>query len=338
MMDGIYTLANDVVYDQLVALLNSIEANAGKAYPVCIIAYDDNLEKVRTEVARRSNVTLLEDQSLFEFWEDYSYDVWKTHPTALETWKDRGITTRFYRVGENHRYCAFDEAAPFDRFIYLDADTLVLGPISPFFDALDHPGNDFVVYDFQFKDPSHIFNLNSDRLISLFPQGQVSRDIFCSGCYAARKGCFSREQLTWLVSQLKEGDSDILYLGAPNQSVLNYMVTKSGLKVHNLAFHLPPEKVSGNSVTSSHFQAVNHVLYDKEARLIYLHFIGISSKIFRRLCMGENLDFPYRDIFLHYRYLRDPQEQPQFVGKPVSYKPQPPSLSTRILKKLGLAR
>ncbi|WP_375539518.1 hypothetical protein [Planktothrix sp. FACHB-1365] len=34
---GIYTLANDVVFDQLVALLNSIEVNISPDIPVCVI-------------------------------------------------------------------------------------------------------------------------------------------------------------------------------------------------------------------------------------------------------------------------------------------------------------
>ncbi len=42
-MDGICTLANDRVYDQLIALLNSIEVNGGKALPVCVYPYDDNI-------------------------------------------------------------------------------------------------------------------------------------------------------------------------------------------------------------------------------------------------------------------------------------------------------
>ncbi len=55
-MDGIYTLANDVVYDQLVALLNSIEVNVGWDMPVCVIAYDDRLDKVRSEIEKRKNI------------------------------------------------------------------------------------------------------------------------------------------------------------------------------------------------------------------------------------------------------------------------------------------
>jgi hypothetical protein len=34
-MNGIYTLANDKAFDQLVALLNSIEANYSEDAPVC---------------------------------------------------------------------------------------------------------------------------------------------------------------------------------------------------------------------------------------------------------------------------------------------------------------
>ena len=48
MTEGIYILANDVVFDQLVALLNSLEVNAGKNYPVSIIPYDDRLERVES--------------------------------------------------------------------------------------------------------------------------------------------------------------------------------------------------------------------------------------------------------------------------------------------------
>ena len=47
---GIYTLANDVVYDQLIALLNSIEIHVSSSLPICIIPYDDRLDKVKSEI------------------------------------------------------------------------------------------------------------------------------------------------------------------------------------------------------------------------------------------------------------------------------------------------
>jgi hypothetical protein len=334
MTDGIYTLANDAVYDQLVALLNSIEANAGEEMPVCIIAYDDRLDRVREEVARRKNVTLLEDQSIFARWEEFSTQVWQAHPHAMQTWQEEKGISGVYRLQCNHRYAAFDPEAPFDRFIYLDADTLLMGSPKLIFDALDT--HDFVVYDFQYKDPSHIFNLKSSKLFELFPEEEIRSRIFCSGCFASKRGLFDQEQRDWLVSKLAEGDAEVLYLGAPNQSVLNFMTMRSEIPVYNLALHLPQEQRAGNSVTSSHFEEQNHVLYDRGRRLTYLHYIGVSSKLFARLCAGEDVTFPYRDVFLHYRYLRNPEQRPQVFTEPEPAQ-KPSNLAGRVLRKIGLS-
>ncbi|MBE9068488.1 sugar transferase [Leptolyngbya cf. ectocarpi LEGE 11479] len=332
MKRGIYTLANDVVYDQLVALLNSIEQNSGHI-PVCVIAYNDDIERVTAEVAQRDNVSLLDDATLFKFWEDFSLRVWQTHPTAIKKWKASGVKTQFYRVGENHRYVSFDPAAPFDEFIYLDADTLVLQPLDFMFERLSQA--DVVVYDFQFKDLSHIFNVNSDKLEIVFSAERLQRDIFCSGCYASKRGLFSEAELDHVVDTLGQGNSDVLYMGAPNQSLLNYMVQINNRSVHNVALEWRPEgKATGNAVSSKHFEERDGLVYDRGKRLSYLHYIGLSSKLFRRVCSGENLDFPYRQTFLHYRYLHEPM--PELLGKPRAYN-QPPSLQQRLMKKIGLA-
>ncbi|MEM9806307.1 MAG: Npun_R2821/Npun_R2822 family protein [Cyanobacteria bacterium P01_D01_bin.56] len=332
MKRGIYTLANDVVYDQLVALLNSIEQNSGHI-PVCVIAYNEVTERVAAEVAKRENVFLLNEPDLFQFWEDFSLRVWQTHPTAIQQWKASGIKTQFYRVGENHRYVSFDPAAPFEEFIYLDADTLVLQPLDFMFERLSQA--DVVVYDFQFKDLSHIFNVNSDKLSTVFTEERLKRDIFCSGCYASKRGLFSQAELDHVVETLGQGNSDVLYMGAPNQSLLNYMVQINNHSVHNVALEWRPQgKATGNAVSSTHFEEKDGLVYDQGKRLSYLHYIGLSSKLFRRLCAGENIDFPYRNTFLHYRYLHE--VMPELEGLPKAYN-QPPSLQKRLLKKIGLA-
>ncbi|MEA5463213.1 Npun_R2821/Npun_R2822 family protein [Leptothoe sp. PORK10 BA2] len=332
MTRGIYTLANDVVYDQLVALLNSIQQNSGHT-PVCVIAYNDDIEKVAAEVAKRDQVSLLNDPTLFKFWEDFSLRVWQTHPTAIQQWKASGVKTQFYRVGENHRYVSFDQAAPFEEFIYLDADTLVMQPLDFMFERLTQA--DVVVYDFQFKDLSHIFNVSSDKLTTVFSEERLQRDIFCSGCYASRRGLFSAAELDHVVETLAQGNADVLYMGAPNQSLLNYMVQINHHSVHNMALEWRPQgKATGNAISSKHFEEKDGFVYDQGNLLSYLHFIGLSSRVFRRVCNGENLDFPYRQTFLHYRYLHEPM--PEFQGKAQDYN-QPPSLKTRLLKKIGLA-
>jgi hypothetical protein len=89
---------------------------------------------------------------------------------------------------------------------------------------------------------------------------------------------------------------------------------------------LPKEERTGCCVTSPHFQALDNILYNQGKRLTYLHYIGLSSSLFTRLCSGENLDFPYRDIFLHYRYLYEPSQRPIFTGSPKPYSTTDPNL------------
>lgn len=218
----------------------------------------------------------------------------------------------------------------------MDADTLLMDSVRPIFAALDQ--HDSVVYDFQFTDLSHVYNEASPQLRQVFSAERLQTEIFCSGFYASKKGLFGAAQRDWLLDELQQGDAALLYPMAPDQTILNYMVMKSGLNSCNLALTLPPEQCTGCCVTSNHFTAQDQILYDCGKRLTYIHYIGLSSKIFERLCQGENLEFPYRDLFLHYRYLHEPDQAPIFLDKPKPYNAQP-RLHQRVLRKLaGLAR
>ena len=329
---GIYTLANDVVYDQLVALLNSIETNVSPEFPVCVIPYDTRITKVSEEINRRpGNITLFDDGEALNRWEQFATNIWQHHPTAFDVWNLRGVSG-VNRMGMHRRFCAFD--GPFERYIYLDADTLVLGDIQPILEPLDEV--DWVVYDFQFKDPTHVFNVHSPQLNQVFSEADLAK-IFCAGMYASRRGVFSNDQLDWLSVQLKT-EADVLYINGPDQAIVNYMVLKLGLNIRNLSKYLPKEQVTGCCATSSHFERQGDYLVDRGKRLTYLHYIGIGASVFRRLCAGENLDFPYRDIFLHYRYLHS--QPPVFEGKlrpPVAPEPLPQSLLRRLKSRLKTA-
>lgn len=332
MTNGIYILANDVVYDQLVALLNSIEANAGKKYPICIIPYDDRLELVRREIKTRGNVQLFEDSDAIARWDSFAVEVWQTHPTIISEWRQKGITGIF-RKGMHRRFSLFD--GPFESYIYLDADILILNSLDFVFEQLNK--HDWVVYDFQYNDPSHVYNVRSPKLLEVFPQERIEKEIFCAGFYATKRGIFDKEQREWLLSQLMLGESEILYPSAPDQTILNYMVMRSGISSYNFAHELPESDRTGCCVTSPHFQEQDYILYDKGNRLTYLHYIGLFASLFTRLCAGENIGFPYRDLFLHYRYLYEPEKRPKFNGKPKAYN-QPPNLATKLLRKLNFIK
>lgn len=327
-MNGICTLANDYVYDQLVALLNSIEQVYGQQMPVCIYPYDDQTERIAELIKQRPQVQLYQDQNSIAQWDQFVRQVWDAHPTARQWWGSDDLDY-YHRVGTHRRFCAFD--GPFDRFIYMDADTLLLDSVDFIFETLER--RDWVVYDYQHKDLTHVYDVKSPKLYQVFAPGRVQTEIFCSGFYAAKRNLFNSTARTELLSLLQNGEAELLYPMAPDQTILNYMVMRSGIPAINLALSLPANQTTGNCVTSPHFEARDQRLYDQGKPLVYLHYIGISSKFFRRLCAGENLDFPYRDLFLHYRFLQEPR--PEFVGPPVAYD-APPPLQQRLLRRLGL--
>ena len=332
-MEGICTLANDRVYDQLVALLNSIEVNAGKALPVCVYPYDDNTERIKAEIAQRPKVQLFDNQEIIERWDNFAKSAWEPHPTAKERWLKAG-SKGYHRFGTHRRYCAFD--GPFDRFIYMDGDTLLMSPLDRVFAQLDN--YDCVVYDFQHKDITHVYEVTSSKLLEIFPQERLNQEIFCSGFYGSKKGLFDGERRNWLIEQLRAGEAEIVYPMAVDQPLLNYMMMRSNFSIYNLALQLPKEERTGCCVTSPHFQALDNILYDQGKRLTYLHYIGLSSSLFTRLCSGENLDFPYRDIFLHYRYLYEPSQRPIFTDSPKPYQPPTPTFWQKVTRKLGLVK
>ncbi|WP_293334901.1 Npun_R2821/Npun_R2822 family protein [Microcoleus sp. CAWBG58] len=304
-MNGICTLANDTVCDQLIALLNSIEIILGSNTPVCIYPFDDQIQQIKAQIANRPNVFIYEDSASIQRWDEFMQ---AAAPERLNRKKSR-------LYGAHRRFCAFD--GPFAKFIYLDADTLVMNSLDAVFQKLEL--SDFVVYDFQFRDPTKVYNIQSPKLLEVFEQNRIDSQIFCSGFYGSKQGLFDQNTRDWLVAELQSGDAEILYAGAGEQPLLNYMVMKTGTNSYNFACSLPDSEKTGCSVTSPHFQTQDKILYDKGNRLTYIHYIGVQPDLIRRVCAGENIDFPYRDLFLHYRYLREPEKRPIFTEPLKSY-------------------
>ena len=313
MTNGVYILANDIVFDQLIALINSLEENVGPDLPICVVPYDDNTKRSRAATRTYPQVQWFDDRAILEKWETFATNIWKAHPTAFDDWAKRGMQG-VGRMGMHRRFCCFD--GPFDRFIYLDADILAMDSFDLFFDSLNE--FDFVTYDFQYKDLSHVYDVSATSLSTVFEPARLEAEIFCAGLFASQKGIFTDEMLSELLAHLRAGDADILYYNGPDQSILNYMVMKSGIQATNLARTLPADRRTGCCVTSPHFKQRDRTLFDRQVQLTYLHYIGISSRFFTKVCAGENIYFPYRDLFLHYRYLKE-AEWPALTGNLVDY-------------------
>ncbi|AUB40359.1 Lipopolysaccharide biosynthesis protein, LPS:glycosyltransferase [Nostoc flagelliforme CCNUN1] len=312
MIDGIYILANDVVYDQLVALLNSTEANAGREIPVCIIPYNEQLDKVKAEIASRNNITLFENYDSIAYWDDFATQIWKNYPRAQKTWRGWGFP-ELYRLPMHRKLCGLD--GPFDRFIYFDADTLLMGPVDYVYEKLD--AYDWVVNDFQYKsDLKFVFDGSSEQMQQVFNSDNLQSKVFCAGWFATKKNIFSPAIRAELLDKLIAGEAEVMCCLGPDQSLFNYMVLRSKIPYYNFAFH--DCKHSTGNHWSSQFDVVDNMLYDQGRRLTYLHYMSINSSNFTQLCAGEDVNIPYRDVFLHYRYLKSPEQ------RPTSFKRQSP--------------
>jgi hypothetical protein len=319
MNKGIYTLANDLVYDHLVALLNSLEVNGAKDIPVCVIPYDNRIGKVMAEIANRNNVTLFDNIDSINFWENFATQAWTTHQKAQKDWHKNGWQP-VYRLAMHRKFCCLDGA--FEKFIYFDADTLLMGNLDYIYQKLDE--FDWVVNDFQYKsDAKYIFDLSSKMITQIFTPEKMLEKIFCAGWFAAKKGVFSPNILDSLLQKLNSGETEVMSLRGPDQSLLNYCVYRSGISFYNFAYH-QPELVTGNH-WSSQFDVKDWVLYDKGRRLTYLHYMSINSTKFAQLCAGEDVEIPYRDVFLYYRYLKSPEKMPVLIS---------PSFLVRLQRKI----
>jgi hypothetical protein len=303
-MNGICTLANDTVYDQLIALLNSIEVILGSHIPVCIYPFDEKVQQIQAEIAKRPNVFMYEDMGSIQRWDEF-----------MEAAAPERLNRQKFRLyGAHRRFCAFD--GPFEKFIYMDADTLAMNSLDAVFEKLNESA--FVVYDFQFTDATKVYNLLSPKLLEVFEQERINSEIFCSGFYGSKQGFFDINTREWLVAQLQSG-------------------MKTGISSYNFARCLPENEKTGCSVTSQHFKAQDFILYDKGNRLTYIHYIGVPPDLIRRVCAGENIEFPYRDLFLHYRYLREPEKRPIFTEPLMSYADvSAPNLLERVLRRLRI--
>jgi hypothetical protein len=310
MVNGIYTLANDVVYDQLIALLNSIEVNAGQELPVYVIPYDDNIEKVRAEIDTRKNVKLFDNAASIARWEEFGSRVCKAHKRSQEMMRKRGLPPNF-RTQRYRKLCCLD--GPFDKFIFFDGDTLLMKPLDEYYNQLDE--YDWLTNDFQYKsDLNYIFNWTEEKVAEVFQRENISNDVFCSGWFASKNTVFSDTMLANLIEKLESGEADVLHWIASDQTLINYLVLRSGISHYNYARH---DQATG-SHWSSKFDVVDNILYDHGKPITYLHYMSISASQFTKLCAGVDVNIAYRDVFLHYRYLKSPEQRPQSFKRPSS--------------------
>lgn len=320
MTSGIYLLANDNVYEQLIALLNSINRNYTHSLPICIIPFDDKLKLIKEEIKNRKNIFIFNDQASLQKWDKFVTDFHQIYYNFQHESVNRKKTNI---INMHRRYCAFDGI--FDKFVYIDCDTLIFQPLEHILDKLEE--FDFIVHDFQrltairrgeVSDFGEVFSQEYESEVDL------ANRFHCSGFWASKRGAIATDDLDYFLKELAQGDIKIFKTWLSEQLLLNYMTLKKGLKLYNFTLDENSNHNTGVCITSPHFEEKEHILYDKGKKLTYLHYMGIKNERLQRLSDWEKLklpfknqalyladkvfkwqlgDIPYKDLFLYYRFM-----------------------------------
>ncbi|MBW4562834.1 MAG: methionine synthase [Mojavia pulchra JT2-VF2] len=327
---GIYTLANDVVYDQLVALLNSIEVNVGRDIPVCVIPYNEQLDLVKQELKSRNNVTLFENWEAIRCWDKFVNQLWDTHPRA----NDSKLTRPGWYKGFVHRkFAAFN--GDFKRFVFYDADSLAMKPIDDIFEKLDN--YDLVFNDWEHAKPRAYTELNIDAIESVtqFTEADLRPKIHCDSFFGSKQFLFGSEDLNFLKERwIEKHESEWIRASSwwSSSGLFSYITLYGNHPIFNFTLSPNGQDRTGNCANADSFVNINNVLYNQDGLkpIHRIHYMSYSSSDFSRLCQGEDVNIRYRDEFLHYRFLRQPEQRPKQL--------KPPSITSqtnRFLQKIS---
>jgi hypothetical protein len=167
MKSGIYILANDKVIDHTIALINSIRFY-DQDTPIVMIPYNDNYQQIAKVISQFPHVAIYDNSDLIQH---FSEQVTKI---CGENFFDRSNLLR-------KLLCWF---GPFDEFLYIDTDIVVLDKIINNLSYLTE--YDFVCYDYQHTGGiCEVFN-PAIQENNIFDDNEL-KDVFNSGFWISKK-------------------------------------------------------------------------------------------------------------------------------------------------------
>jgi len=247
---GIALLANDKVFDWLLAFLESYrETNA--AVPLHVIPFDDNVSQTRRAAAAYGA----------EFFEG-------------DTVRVDALAKRLYPFFPHHRRRLRKLLAlslPCDRVVYMDVDTILFRNLENVFGALQPGETDFVV-----ASPSDDYVFNKRHADYPFLRDAMR---FNDGFFLTSRDVLSLSDFERVV----DADADVFHRVRKRgmlfaQPLVNFVVHRLGLKVRTLA-----DRVR-NASNESFYKAEGVTMGDSgpldwQARDIYFaHWAGANSK------------------------------------------------------------
>ncbi|MEM9905997.1 MAG: Npun_R2821/Npun_R2822 family protein [Cyanobacteria bacterium P01_D01_bin.44] len=287
MSRGVYIVANEKVADNAIALLASLRLHDPEV-PVYLIPFDQNYQQVFETLHRLYQVKLFPDLAFLESLTQKIGEIFPRDFLALPN-KMRKLATWF---------------GPLEEFLYIDTDILFFEPVSDTLAYLDEA--DFICCDYHFKGRK-LRDVFASAAIEqgIFP-AEIVQDVFNSGLWGSKKSALSLSQLHERLQECAQHREYFDFAGGTtDQPIMNYLVLKTIPHRLNITQVNPDETGSWGGM--SHFQERDHMLYDGDRRLRYLHWAGTPMR------PGG----PYRSLWEYYRYLDDdtPRTKPNPSGK-----------------------
>jgi len=193
---GIYTLANDDVFDWLVALLSSIR-HVEPDLPITVIPFDDRLRRVN-RLRGRLHFDILPADRLRDL-----------SGLGLELWPDHDYPEKLFG-----KFASF--WGPYDSFLFFDTDVIVLEPLTRFFEANE-------------ADRDHLYYFVEDRN-EVYVPGPLRKSMvaergsrgFNSGAFGGCRDLLTPEDLRQAVVSARDVEGEFAHRG--DQTFLNYAI------------------------------------------------------------------------------------------------------------------
>ena len=283
---GVYIVANKKVGDNAIALLASLRYHDPDVL-VYMIPFNDDYQALFKKLSSLYQVQLFPDLEFLETFTQKISEIFPRDFLALPN-KMRKLAAWF---------------GPLDEFLYIDTDILFFEPVSKTLAYLDQA--DFICCDYHFKGRKLRDVFSPDVVERGIFSVDVVNSVFNSGLWGSKKGTITLEQMYQRLGECAQNRDYFDFSGGTtDQPIMNYLVLNTIGKRLNIVQTNPNEPGSWGGM--KHFITRDHMLYDGETRLRYLHWAGTPMR------SGG----PYRELWEHYRYLDDPDGRPTDSSQP----------------------
>ncbi len=280
MKRGVYFLANDGILDQAVAFLNSFRAH-NPTIPLCLIPFADDTTRLAA----------LADRYQFTVWTNENV---LRHCDAISAAFHYGMT-----MGQYRKLAMWH--GPFDEFVYIDTDTVVLESVDFVFPYLDR-------YDF-LASHSNLPHLrqwvwrNSIHLANALSPEQIAYSA-STGFLASRAGALDVVQVRAELGK-PLALAQHMKLLCVDQPLLNYLIVTSGRPYSSLSAiaestgdpDIPQEQWAGQDIGRAES---GRLIPSRVHRVLLVHWAGEWHR-----AKVEGGTIPYHDLWQHYRRLAD---------------------------------